>query len=203
MSFLNDSPWYIELILTTVAVLLFFIMRNYGSRFAYSHAIKHGIDKGRVRYTLKVINFGWGLAFLISLGLIWDIQFRHISFWLASFATVAGVALFASWSILSNITASVILFFYHPMRIGERVKILDGDHSVSGRVRDINLFSITFMTDDNRIVVYPNNLAIQKPIQLLKHEPAEKIEVPDEEIVAQEEAGVEKKTEKNPKSITN
>lgn len=202
MSFLNDSPWYIELILSTVAILLFFIMRNYGSRFAYSHAVKHGIDKGRVRYTLKVINFGWGLAFLVALGLIWDIQFQHISFWLASFATVAGVALFASWSILSNITASVILFFYHPMRIGERVKIMDGDNSVAGRIRDINMFSITFLTDDNRVIVYPNNLAIQKPIQLLKNESPEKAEQADENVIALEEASVGNKSEKSPKSVT-
>ncbi len=190
MSLFENAPWYIELILTGIAVCLFFIMRNYGSRFAYSHAIKNGIEKGRVRYTLKVINFGWALAFLIALGLIWDIKFQHISFWLASFATVAGVALFAAWSILSNITASVILFFYHPMRIGERVKIMDGDNSVSGRVRDINLFSIIFITDDNRTVVYPNNLAIQKPIQLLKNEEVVIPEEPEEKIVAQEEAGV-------------
>lgn len=193
MSIFDNTPWYLELILTLIAVCLFFIMRNYGSRFAYSHAIKNGIDKGRVRYTLKVINFGWGLSFLIALGLIWDIKFQHISFWLASFATVAGVALFAAWSILSNITASVILFFYHPMRIGERVKIMDGDNSVSGRVRDINLFSITFVTDDNRIVVYPNNLAIQKPIQLLKNEDPEDQKEQEEKIVVQEESGIEQK----------
>ncbi|NJM93630.1 MAG: mechanosensitive ion channel [Cytophagales bacterium] len=107
-----------------------------------------------------------GVAFTF-LGVIWNISFSGLGVYFASFFAVAGVALFAHWSILSNITASVILYFYYPYQIGSRVKIIDGENSVMGVVKDLNLFAIKIETNDGE-VSYPNNLAVQKPIiQLL------------------------------------
>jgi small-conductance mechanosensitive channel len=77
---------------------------------------------------------------------------------------VAGVALFAQWSILSNITASVILFFSFPFKIGSKIEIMDDKNSVTGIVEDITFFVIQIRTTNGNMVSYPNNLAIQKGI---------------------------------------
>jgi MscS family membrane protein len=75
-----------------------------------------------------------------------------------------GVGLFANWSMLSNITASIIIFFFYPYKVGESIKIIDGENSVEGTVMDITLFNIEIKTAEGRTVTYPNNLAIQKPM---------------------------------------
>ena len=77
---------------------------------------------------------------------------------------MVGVGLFATWSIVSNITASVILFFFFPFKEGSKVKIVDGDNSVEGTVHALSLFSIKIKLEDNTEIYYPNNLAIQKGI---------------------------------------
>ena len=97
-----------------------------------------------------------------------EVSFQGLSLYFASIFTVIGVALFATWSVLSNLTASVILFFFFPYRIGRKVKIIDGDNSIEGQIVDITLFHIKVETEDDRIVAYPNNLAIQKPIMQSK-----------------------------------
>jgi small-conductance mechanosensitive channel len=82
---------------------------------------------------------------------------------LARFAVI-GVALFAQWSILSNITASVVIFFGFPYRVGDRIKVTDADFDISGTLEEISLFHVLIRTDGQNLITYPNNLILQKPV---------------------------------------
>ena len=84
-----------------------------------------------------------------------------------SILAVLGVGFFAQWSILSNLTASVILFFNHPVRIGDRVKVLDKDFDWSGEVLDITGFYFFMKTDKGEFISLPNTLVIQKGLEIL------------------------------------
>lgn len=119
------------------------------------------------------------LAFGI-LTFIWNIKFKDVGIAFASVFTIIGVALFASWSILSNITAGVVLFFSFPFKIGDRVKIMDKD--IEGEepylIEDIRAFHVSLRKDNGELLVYPNNLMMQKAVTLLYD-----IEVVDEESI--------------------
>ena len=112
----------------------------------------------------KLFNVLMLLLLITSIGAIWEISLKGLSLYFASILTIIGVALFATWSVLSNLTASIFLFFFFPYRIGQKVKVVDGDNSVEGVILDINLFYIRIETDENHIVAYPNNIVIQKPL---------------------------------------
>lgn len=88
--------------------------------------------------------------------------------------TIVGVAAFAQWSLLSNITAGIILFFSFPFKIGDHIKILDKDFPISGEIIDIKAFYILIKTDENETVTYPNNLLMQKGISVLNNHSEEK-----------------------------
>lgn len=137
-----------------------FLTRRYTEKFATSRKFK----KGRAADTAKIINSTFTVVCLILLGFIWNITFEGIAIYFASFFTVAGIALFASWSILSNITASAVLFFSFPHRIGTRIRIVDGDNTIEGTIVDMTLFSLQLEVEKKKTVFYPNNLALQKPI---------------------------------------
>jgi small-conductance mechanosensitive channel len=79
--------------------------------------------------------------------------------------TVLGVALFAQWSILSNITATIIVFFSFPAKIGDTIAILEKDSLVEGRISDIGIFFVLLKTKDGEVVSIPSNLFIQKVIK--------------------------------------
>ncbi|WP_304233070.1 mechanosensitive ion channel family protein [Jiulongibacter sediminis] len=160
-----DSRFF-ELVATAVGILIFFIVRSITDGIIKKQAKKHGLDKARSVYARKFFDITYLLILLLGLGFVWDIEFKGI---FASFFAVAGVALLASWSMLSNITASVLLFFNFPFKIGSRIKIMDKDDSVIGVVKDITFFAIQIEDENGDLVSYPNNVAIQKAIVQLKN----------------------------------
>ncbi|WP_258102616.1 mechanosensitive ion channel family protein [Marinoscillum sp. MHG1-6] len=156
-----------NILFTVVLGLLYIITRKLISRNVKRYGRKRDFSLSRVKYTIKYLHFIFFAIYLIPAGFVWDISFKGLSVYFVTFFTVAGIALFAAWSILSNITASIILFFYFPYRIGSRVRIMDGDNSVEGLIYDLNFFSILIKNEEGQLITYPNNLALQKAIVIL------------------------------------
>ena len=157
------SDHILELILTLILILVYYFLRLISKRLVKRHAHENQFAVSRELYVKKLINVGLFIILIFSVGTLWEISIKGLSFYFASIFTVVGVGLFATWSMLSNLTASVILFFFFPHRIGGKVKIIDGDNSVEGTILDISLFYIQIETTEKQVVSYPNNLAIQKP----------------------------------------
>lgn len=164
----NTDNLSIQLTVTLVLVVMYLILSRIFTNLIRKFGRKHKIALARVTYTSKYFRFLLMLVFLLILGITWNISFQGLSVYFISFFTVAGVGLFANWSMLSNITAAVILFFYFPYRIGNRIRVVDGDNSVEGTVVDLNMFSIVIKNEDGKRVTYPNNLAMQKAIVMIK-----------------------------------
>ena len=104
------------------------------------------------------------VAVVIGL-LIWGVNFNDFIVFISSTLAVIGIGLFAQWSVLSNVTASVILFFSHPLRLGDRVQILDKDFNWTGVVEDITAFYLFMKTDEGKKITLPTNLVIQKALR--------------------------------------
>ncbi|SOE20405.1 Mechanosensitive ion channel [Spirosomataceae bacterium TFI 002] len=155
-----DSKFF-EFALSFVALVVFFILREVSRKVILRQEKKHDLDRSRSVYINKFFNFTWLVLLLVAFGFIWNVSFKGL---FASFFAIAGVALFANWSILSNATASVILFFNFPFKIGAKIRIMDKDDSVEGVVKDISFFAIIIQTEEGHIASYPNNVAIQKAI---------------------------------------
>ena len=95
-------------------------------------------------------------------------QAQDIFITISSVATVIGVAMFAQWSILSNITSGIILFFSFPFKIGDVIIIHDKDFPEEGEIEDIGAFHVTLRSKEGETVIYPNNLFFQKGISIIK-----------------------------------
>lgn len=91
------------------------------------------------------------------------LEYSQISIFLSSVFAVIGVALFAQWSILSNITASLIIFFGFPYRVGDKIRIIDKDDDICGVIEEITLFHVLIKREDE-LITYPNTLILQKGV---------------------------------------
>ncbi len=118
----------------------------------------------RMVYIKKFFSLFLISILFFTLAFIWGIDIRGVLIFASSFFAVIGIALFASWSVLSNITSSIIIFFSFPYRIGDKIKVVDSDNHVEGNIVDMTLFYIQFEDNQGNVTFYPNNLAIQKPI---------------------------------------
>uniref|UniRef100_UPI0011B49E8D mechanosensitive ion channel domain-containing protein n=1 Tax=Vibrio sp. T20 TaxID=2588450 RepID=UPI0011B49E8D len=93
----------------------------------------------RKHSVLKCFNITLFLLFTAIFTIILNLGFGDISPFLSSIFAVLGVALFAQWSILSNLTASVLIFFVFPYRIGDKVKVAEKDEDISGVIQEISM----------------------------------------------------------------
>lgn len=118
----------------------------------------------RAKYISKVFNFAIAVISMFALFFIWGVDYHGIFVFGSSVLAIGGVALFAQWSILSNLTASIVIFFNYPARIGDRIRIVDGDNTLEGTIVDINMFQVLIEDESRNLINYPNNLLIQKPL---------------------------------------
>lgn len=167
---------YNEEILQTVILLiilisLILIVKQLIKKFTFIRAID--VNRRKV-----ILNLSYLLLYLIAapiLATIWGMELRQFVIFISSILAVLGVGFFAQWSLLSNLTASVILFFSHPLRIGDRIRILDKDFNWTGKVTNITGFYVFMKTDDGEYITLPNSLVVQKGIQILDDEEIDKM----------------------------
>ena len=107
------------------------------------------------------------VGFLIE-SFILGADFGDIAVVFSSVFAVIGIALFAIWSILSNVTSGVIMFFSFPYKVGDKIKIHDKDYPIEAIIVDIRAFQLILREDNGDLVTYPNNLILQKAVTLIQ-----------------------------------
>lgn len=167
MGFFNDFTE--ELIGTGILVIFVILSRIVVSKLVRSFAKRSQTIEHRTRLVIKYIHLLINILAVFAIIIIWGVQTKDIFIALSSITTVVGVAMFAQWSILSNITSGIILFFSFPFKIGDLILIHDKDFPIEAEIDDIGAFHVYLKTKEGEIIVYPNNLMLQKGISILKH----------------------------------
>jgi small-conductance mechanosensitive channel len=104
-------------------------------------------------------------AFVVLSG-IWGFEQNEIATFVSTILTVLGIAFFAQWSLLSNITSSIILFFNHPLKLGDTIKVLDKDYQIEGEVIELAYFFVHIKTPIGELVTIPNSILLQKTFSI-------------------------------------
>jgi small-conductance mechanosensitive channel len=157
-----------EEISTGILLVLVLIIRAIVSKLVKRYATTSQIIERRTNLVIKYIHILITIMAIITLILIWGLHAKDIFITLSSIATVIGVAMFAQWSILSNITSGILLFFSFPFKIGDIILIHDKDFPEEGEIEDIGAFHVTLRSKTGEVVIYPNNLFFQKGISIMK-----------------------------------
>lgn len=163
-----------ELIYSLVVIIILLVLK-----FLFTAAVKKvskisDFNPVRTNLIIKYINIGLTMIAIVALTLVWSVNYKDLGVLLSSVFAVIGVALFAQWSILSNITAGVIIFFSLPFKIGNTIRILDKELSDPNTpeldtfvIEDIKAFHLHLRRNNGEILTYPNNLILQKGVVLL------------------------------------
>ena len=157
-----------ELLGTLIGLGLFLVIRFLLAKTIRRIGRISDINRIRTRLVVRYITFALFVIPIVALILIWGVNIRELGLIISSVFAVIGVALFATWSILSNITAGIILFFYFPYKIGDRIRIQDKDFPDEAIIMDIQSFTVHLLKDDGELLTYPNNLLLQKGVVLIK-----------------------------------
>ncbi|WP_445384862.1 mechanosensitive ion channel domain-containing protein [Robiginitalea sp. IMCC44478] len=158
-----------EILSTLICMAILFVTRLVSIQTIKRIGRISDLNKLRTRLIIKYVVIGHSLIFIAALLLIWGVNIKDLGLILSSVFAIIGVALFASWSILSNVTAGVILFFSFPFKIGDRIRIMDKDldSSEDYMIEDIKAYHLHLRKRNGELITYPNNLMLQKAVTVL------------------------------------
>lgn len=162
------AEYYPEIIATAITLALYVPFRKLIGYIIRSFSTKEQRKDSRVLLIIRLFNTLLSVIFLIVILTIWGVKAENFMLTLTSVFTVIGVAMFAQWSLLSNITAGILLFFSFPFRIGDTIRIQDKDFPIEAKILDIKAFCTILLTADHEKISYPNSLLLQKGIVIIE-----------------------------------
>lgn len=142
VEFLQSNMWLKQVSLGLLLIVVYWVIKRLGKNWIEALAENKRVALKRKQFVIKCFNIVLFLLFIAVFTIVLNLGFGDISLFLSSIFAVLGVALFAQWSILSNLTASVLIFFVFPYRIGDRVRVAEKDEDISGVIIDITMFHV-------------------------------------------------------------
>lgn len=157
----------VQIIETTVVIVVYIIV-FFVTKTLINNTLKNTqLQRARRKVIIKAIHLFTTLTVVVLMAAIWGLKQSEIAFFATTIFTALGIAFFAQWSLLSNVTSSIILFFNHPLKIGDRIKILDKDYPFEGEISDLTYFYVHLVTTDGDIITIPNSILLQTAVSVL------------------------------------
>ena len=142
--------------------------------FAGLHALQRA---GRVPQTTARIIRRWGRGLLILIAALCIVAlagYRITGLWafLTAVMGLIAIGFVAVWSILANVTSTLVILIWRPFNVGERVEIQP--EGIEGEVVDINFMYTLLRCADGARTTVPNSLFLQKFIR--RQSPTQQVE---------------------------
>lgn len=166
IEFFND--YKSEIIYSAILLITLLIIRAIIVLSVKKIGKKSGTTEARAGLIGRYVTVTLVLIAILIEALILGLDTSDITLVFSSVFAVIGIALFAVWSILSNVTSGVIMFFSFPYKVGDKIKIHDKDYPVEAIIEDIRAFQLILREDNGDLVTYPNNLILQKAVTLME-----------------------------------
>lgn len=135
------------------ALAIFFIGKWFvrmGTNLCKKLMEKANIDKTLVTFGGNII-YALGLTFVVVAAISqMGVETTSLAAIIAAAGLAVGLALQGS---LSNLAAGVMIILFRPFRVGNYVEVA----GTAGTVDDLNIFTTTLKTPDNKIIIVPNS----------------------------------------------
>lgn len=148
---------------TVIILVLYLAFRAIVGPRIRAHAEKGKLKDSATDKALGALNILLIIGAISSCLIVWGVDFKGLFTLSASILAVTGVAMFAGWSVLSNITAFFILLPHTSYKRGNFIRVLDADNYIEGYISEINLFNTKLITENREVIIYPNNLLLTRP----------------------------------------
>lgn len=153
----------LNLILTAMTFIVYIVFRRLARPRIIEQAEQGRLKDDSISKALSAINIISLVTATVIICVVWGFDFKGLLTLSASILAVTGVALFASWSVLSNITSFFILLGHTSFKRGNFIRIVEGDNYAEGYISEINLFNTKLISEEREIIIYPNNLILSRP----------------------------------------
>ena len=157
-----------QLIESLICLAAFFVIRYLGRYIIRNAVVRSSFKAKEEKEIMRLLNLLIVLVLAVILTAIWGVKQSEVLIFATSVITVLGIAFFAEMSILSNVTACLVLFFQHPIKIGDTIKVLDNDLAIEGELIDITYFFVFIRTTDRGTITMPNTVLLKSPFSVVE-----------------------------------
>ncbi len=162
-----------ELIATGILLFILLTTRLILIKLITKISRKRAINLARIHLINRYVSVVLFIISLLVIPFIFGTQVHDLVVLFSSVFAVIGIGLFAIWSILSNITSGIIMFFSFPYKVGDKIQIHDKDFPLEGIIEDIRAFQLHLRLENGDLVTYPNNLMLQRAVTLVEKDAIE------------------------------
>lgn len=156
-------------IIETAVIIIIYLLVFFITKTIVNNTLKRThLDRARRKIIIKATHIFTTIGALVLLAGVWGLKQNEIAVFASTLLTALGVAFFAQWSLLANITSSIILFFNHPLKLGDTIRVLDKDFPFEGEITDLSYFFIHLKTKNGEMITIPNSLILQKTVAVVE-----------------------------------
>lgn len=165
-----DPTWvwlsgnWARLTITAVVAMVYFGLDRFSTPKLAESADQSGFQHGAANKAIKFTRVTMGVFGGLIVAFVWGVDFSAALVFATTGLTLLGVALFASWSLLSNVTAYFILLFHPSFKRGNFIRVIEADNYIEGYISELGLFNTKLVTENQEVIVYPNNLLFGRPM---------------------------------------
>ena len=153
----------LQLVITLIVFIAYIAFDRFSSPKLRRGADQTQLEAGAGARAIRAARVLLGLFGALLLLIVWGIDLSAMLIVASTTLTLLGVALFASWSLLSNITAFFVLLLQPSFARGNFIRVIDADNYIEGNISDLSLLHTKLTTEAGELVVYPNNLLLGRP----------------------------------------
>jgi small-conductance mechanosensitive channel len=152
-------------VLATFGVVIVAVILSYYLKRPLRESLRQMAVRLRLPYgtmltvTRLLIGALWVIAAMLVLE-VWGVSVGGLWTLLVSAAAIVGVGFLATWTMISNVTASLFIAVWRPFHLGDTIELLPENYS--GRVIDRNLMFVVVREKSGAVIQIPNNLFFQK-----------------------------------------
>ena len=148
------DTYHSELITSGIVLLILLLVKIIANTLVRKIGRKSSINDARIKLICRYVSVTLFLIALLIEAFVFGAQLKELTLLFSSIFAVIGIGLFAIWSILSNVTSGIIMFFNFPYKVGDKIAIHDKDFPIEAIIEDIRAFQLHLRLDNGDLVTY-------------------------------------------------
>ena len=159
-----------QLVVALVVLFIGWMMAGWAGWGVKKGLAKSRIDETVAKFLAKMAR--WGVMLMVLLACLSLFGVETTSF--AAVLGSAGIAIgLAFQGTLGNFASGIMLLMFRPFQVGDVVNIA----GITGKINEIELFTTTLDTFDNRRIIVPNGSVFGSTIENITYHPQRRAEV--------------------------
>lgn len=166
-------PLIKEYVFPAIQVLLILIVGYMVAKFVariVSSPVRKKVDETLGKFVGKVVYYTIMISVLIAVMGSFGLQVTSFAAILASAGFAVGMAFQGT---LGNFAAGIMLLVFRPFKVGDVINAA----GITAKVNEIDLFTTTFDTPDNRRIIVPNTAITVGTIENISHHEERRVDV--------------------------